>query len=281
VRSAKLLLTNVLADTSEDDQISFPDLPEAESPVRFALIRAWLGWCDQDHSCNGRDAKSKAALPTRLLDIGGPDPNVLRLHCPKGNSRVKYVALSHCWGEKHSSGAPPQFCTTDDNVESRLKRFSLSELPKTFDDAVKVTRALDIQYLWIDSLCIIQGNEKDWQHEAPLMEGIYASAYCTIAATSALDSKAGFLKRNVKCESVLVQDPTGKRIYICVDTDDSNNHVDIDDFNSHVEEAPLNTRAWVMQERVLSRRTIHFSDKQIYWECGEGVYCETFTRLKG
>jgi hypothetical protein len=99
-----------------------------------------------------------------------------------------------------------------------------------------------------------------------------ASAYCTIAATSAIDSNAGFLKRNVSSEYVYAQDASGRRFYVCTD---------IDDFDNDVEKAQLNTRAWVMQERVLSRRTIHFSANLIYFECGEGVYCENLTRLEG
>lgn len=96
------------------------------------------------------------------------------------------------------------------------------------------------------------------------MEEVFTSAYCTIAATSAADSKAGFLKRNVHSEVVCAQDPSGRRFYVCADTDDSNNHINIDNFNYYIEKAQLNTRLWVMQERVLSRRTIHFSDKQMF-----------------
>ncbi|PSN58766.1 hypothetical protein BS50DRAFT_509840 [Corynespora cassiicola Philippines] len=96
------------------------------------------------------------------------------------------------------------------NIKARREQFSFSELPKTFQDAIHVTRELRIQYLWIDSLCIIQWNEGDWEQEAQRMEGVFASAYCTIAATSAIDSKAGFLKRNVHSEVVFVQDPSGR-----------------------------------------------------------------------
>ncbi|RII24870.1 hypothetical protein CUC08_Gglean005685 [Alternaria sp. MG1] len=54
----------------------------------------------------------------------------------------------------------------------------------------------------------------------------------------------------------------------------------MDDFEKDVEQAGLNKRAWVMQERVLAKRTIHFSANQTYWECGEGVYCEDLTIMK-
>lgn len=232
-------------DNGQDIQISLPVLPEAESPTRFALLRAWLRWCDASHDCNRHDVKSKAAMPTRLLYVGDPDPNVLRLYYPKENERVKYVALSHCWGNL-TEKRKREFCTTNDNIKIRLNGFSFLILPKTFRDAVRVTRELGIQYLWIDSLCIIQWNPKDWEHEATRMEGVFASAYCTIAATSAVDSEAGFLKRNVSSECVLIQDASGRRFYICANTDDSNNYLDIDDFDDHVEKAPLNTRAWVI-----------------------------------
>lgn len=266
-----------LADPDNGIQISFPVLPEAESPTRFALLRAWLRWCDESHDCNKHHVESNTELPTRLLYVGNPDdpnydPDVLRLNRATQIDGGKYIALSHCWGELPIEDKK-QFCTTQDNIVQRLGGFSISALPKTFQDAVKVTRELRVPYLWIDSLCIIQyeDNKEDWNRESGRMEKVFSLAYCTIAATSAVHSKAGFLKRNVSTEYVLVQDASGRRFYICTG---------IDDFNNDVEKARLNTRAWVMQERVLSRRTIHFSNNQIYWECGEGVYCENLTRLK-
>jgi hypothetical protein len=258
-------------ETDEDVPIGFPVLPEAESPARFALLRAWLRLCNESHTCNALNAESKTALPSRLLYVGNPNPDALHLYCPKGNDSVEYVALSHCWGENPPTKNSPQFCTTNNNIKARLRRFSFSELPKTFQNAVQVTRELGIQYLWIDSLCIIQWNEKDWKREAKRMESVYASAYCTIAATSAVDSNAGFLKRNANSKYVYAQDALDHRFYVCTD---------IDDFDNDVGKARLNTRAWVMQERVLSRRTIHFSANQAYWECGEGIYCESLTRLE-
>ncbi|KAF2452684.1 heterokaryon incompatibility protein-domain-containing protein, partial [Lineolata rhizophorae] len=232
--------------------------------------------CNVSHVCNKHSARFE--LPTRLLYVGNPD--VLSLYCPKEGDRMQYVALSHCWGEDPPTKNNPQFCTTDDNIERRLKGFSFSELPKTFRDAVHVTRELGFQYLWIDSLCIVQWNQEDWKYEAKRMESVFASAYCTIAAASAVDSEAGFLERNIRSEYVFAQDASGRRFYICADTDNSGEQVDVDDFDDHVGKARLNTRAWALQERVLSQRTIHFSDKGVYWECSNGVYCETLTKLE-
>jgi hypothetical protein len=134
-----------------------------------------------------------------------------------------------------------------------------------------VTRELGIEYLWIDSLCIIQWNAEDWKREACRMEDVFALAYCTIAATSAVDSNAGFLARNTSTEYVRFQDSAGYQVCICTH---------MDDFGKDVEEAELNNRAWVMQERVLAKRTIHFSANQTYLECGEGVHCENLTKME-
>jgi hypothetical protein len=255
----------------DDIPIGFPVLPEPESAARFALLRTWLEWCDTNHACNRENVKLQRTSPTRLLYVGHIDPEVLLLYVPQDNEGVKYTALSHRWGNDPPSRDNPRYCTTDGNIAARLNSFSLSELPKTFQDAVRVTRELGIEYLWIDSLCIIQWNPEDWKREAGRMEDVFASAYCTIAATSAVDSNAGFLARNARTEYMRVQDTTGHQVCICTH---------MDDFEKDVQEAELNNRAWVMQERVLAKRTIHFSANQTYWECGEGVHCETLTKMK-
>lgn len=124
----------------------------------------------------------------------------------------------------------------------------LDDLPKTFQDAVKVTRGLGIQYLWIDFLCIIQGKGDDWKDESEKMEQVFASAYCTVAATSASDFNAGFLAEQVGHSGIYVQDHSNRKVYVSKI---------IANFDDDVEKANLNQRAWVMQERLLSPRTIH------------------------
>ncbi|KAH7111797.1 heterokaryon incompatibility protein-domain-containing protein [Dendryphion nanum] len=257
--------------------IGRPILSESDNRARFALLRAWLRRCDESHDCNKHQDESKSAFPTRVLYVGDPKDSgyasdFMRLVCASETSRQEYVALSHCWGNL-SVEEKKGFCTTKENCPQRRIGFKLSGLPKTFQDAVKVTRELGILYLWIDSLCIIQygDNGEDWKKESDRMESVFSAAYCTIAATAAVDSKAGFLERDISPEHVYVQDASGNQFYISTD---------IDDFDNDVGKAQLNTRAWVMQEGVLARRTIHFSANQTYWECGEGVYCENLTQLK-
>jgi Heterokaryon incompatibility protein (HET) len=67
----------------------------------------------------------------------------------------------------------------------------LPDVPKTFEDAIVVTRKLHVQYLWIDSLCIIQDDPEDWGTESLLMDQVYKNALLNIAATAASDSSGG------------------------------------------------------------------------------------------
>jgi hypothetical protein len=82
---------------------------------------------------------------------------------------AKYAALSHCWG------LYPLLTTTTSNISSHSSRppgrsgIPLSSLPRTFRDAILIKRALGLRYLWIDSLCIIQDSDVDWEREWALM----------------------------------------------------------------------------------------------------------------
>ncbi|KAE9379872.1 heterokaryon incompatibility, partial [Stipitochalara longipes BDJ] len=84
-------------------------------------------------------------------------------------------------------------CTTRKNIDKREERLKSTDLPLTFRHAIEVVRGLNMKYLWIDSLCIKQGEGGDWEEESKTMEDVYAFAYYTIATTSANDSDAGFL----------------------------------------------------------------------------------------
>jgi hypothetical protein len=153
-----------------------------------------------------------------------------------------------------------------------MSKIPHGQLPKTFSDAIKTTRALGIRYLWIDSLCIVQGRNGDFNEEASHMETVFSSAYCVIAATRATGQRDGFLSDRTERKFVPVRNrPDHDAVYAC-DV--------IDDFKGDVIEGAMNRRGWVLQERALARRTIYFTASQNYFECGNGIRCETLGTMK-
>lgn len=262
-------------------QIGFPALPPPDSSARFDLLREWLRVCDEDHPACSHYV-STADLPTRVVDIGEEATGDLRLHTftpeeKEETSRTDYIALSHCWGGL-SDKQKRKFCTTKENIEERFEEgFDFGSLPSTFRDAITVTRKLGKRYLWIDALCIVQFDDdrENWRNEVTKMEAVFRNAYCTIAATSAKDPTSGFLRRapteRPDRQFIKLDSASHGRIYVSSIADN---------FHEDVDRAMLNQRAWVLQERALSRRTIHFAANQAYFECGDSVRCETLTRLR-
>lgn len=245
-------------------QFGLPQLPRPVSGVQISLLRQWLRTCDQSHRCLD---PSKPQMPTRLIDVGTTSEPKLRLIETENMACEKYVALSHCWGDIPEN---LKFCTYRGNIDEHKRQMGFNRLPKNFQDTVTITRKLQIQYLWIDSICIIQKDKVDWEAEAGNMENVFSAAYCTIAASSAESSLVGILHERKPRPCVTVETPTG-RLYFCKT---------IDNFHDDVEQSVLNSRGWVLQERALSQRTLHFTANQIYFECGQAVHCETLTKLR-
>ncbi|CAH0000178.1 unnamed protein product [Clonostachys byssicola] len=247
-----------------------PLLTEMGSPQQKKLLNAWIDLCNKTHDCSLDTANGTAAgrhMPTRLIFVGDDCTSTIRLVDSIELSNDNYVALSHRWGDVSNQ---KMVRTTVSNIDDFKREIRFESLPKTFQDAVKLTRVIGVPFLWIDSLCIIQGDEEDWAREAARMEGVFSSAYCVFAATSAKSSLEGFLGDREPRPSVAVN-TSRSRMYLSKY---------IDNFEKDVEHGLLNTRGWVLQERALARRTIHITSTQIYWECGQGIYCETLAQLE-
>lgn len=234
--------------------------------------------CDNNHRCVSPLPAGQAAatVPTRLIFVGSPSQPGLRLvHPPRcgAGPPPRYVALSHCWGSDVPESQ--RFCTYRTNIDEHKRGIRFDRLPSSFRDAVTLTRSLGVEYLWIDSVCIIQRDEDDWEAESGRMEDVFSSAYCTVAASSAPSSLAGFLGRRGReprpCCTVGGDGHRGGPFYLCKS---------IDDFERDVESSILNSRGWVLQERALSRRIIHMAENQIYLECYQGIHSETLARIQ-
>lgn len=221
------------------------------------LIQEWMRDCCANHSeCNFLNGANRfPRLPTRVIDLEKVETGEIKLWEP-GTFHGQYIALSHRWGSTTESVTK----TTKANLDSRLRGFPVTDLPQTFLDAVEVTRSLRIKYLWIDSLCIVQDDEDDWNTESDKMGELYFNSFVTIAATRADNSMHGFLGPRNETPIVRIGETSGDHFYVTIPRGYWTRI-------ESIEHAPLNRRAWVLQERALSPRIVHFTEAQIYWEC--------------
>ncbi|KAH8809995.1 heterokaryon incompatibility protein-domain-containing protein [Hyaloscypha sp. PMI_1271] len=184
------------------------------------------------------------------------------------------MTLSHCWGSL-------QILTTKkDNLNAHKQGIDLTTLPKTFQDAIEVTRSIGIKYLWIDSLCIIQDDIEDWARESSKMASIYRNSYLTLAATGAKDGSEGLYKpREAEIFSVgfNAHGNMGEKATLLARRGKKHDCFQSWNPETHWGEdmsEPLMERAWVYQERLLSRRLLHFASDEMIWECRTVSDCE-------
>ena len=160
--------------------------------------------------------------------------------------------------------------TTSENYQLNRKGVSLASLPKSFRDAVDFTRKLEIRYLWIDSLCIVQDDDEDWRRESANMDEIYQNAFLTISALNSTNCDSGLYRTALRQAHrlELVDEPGCRRnIYV---RERLKHPGEYTEFTERAREAfPLMTRAWAYQERLLSPRILHFASSELIWSCTE------------
>ncbi|OCL04832.1 HET-domain-containing protein, partial [Glonium stellatum] len=234
-------------------------------------IRSWLDNCDRHHkSCQPSKSPNQVGpLPKRVLDLSDN-----RILLTESFGKVgHYVALSHTWGKEEF------LTTTNDTLFERMRGIDFQDLPRTFRDAVNLTRLLGIRYLWIDSLCIIQGDKLDWEEQSAAMANIYSRCYLNIAATRSSSAVEGCLGAR-KCEVRSFRVPTNslrtsQAVRVRLALNSSHEAVEKARWSQkNKETAPLLQRAWVYQEQTLSPRTIHLHANEMVWVCKAQQLCE-------
>ncbi|KAK5651449.1 hypothetical protein OQA88_12456 [Cercophora sp. LCS_1] len=171
--------------------------------------------------------------------------------------------------------------TTRDNLlRHQVEGIPVSHLTRTFQDAINLTVQLGLAYIWIDSLCIIQGDAADWATESVTMASVYGGAHLVIAATCGKDGKDGlYPPRNPlqQFDLPLGQSTGSVRVLIKSFEPGAWNHqawqfgtwTPSSDFD-----LALHRRAWTFQERLLAKRIVHFSPLEMIWECWTSSSCE-------
>lgn len=236
-------------------------LARPDSDINFARIRDWLNNCKHHHpmcqiAMSGEKLDDKGettSLPTRVIDVGDEPFSIPKLRT-SNEEQGPYVALSYCWGTCEVVK------TLSTNIESFHKALPLDRLPQTIKDAITVTRRLGFRYLWVDALCIIQDDHDDWAAEAKRMSSVYQYAFLTIAAISGVEATSG----------LFTPKPPEQSVYI----DGLQFSMPLATLDEELDRSKWNTRGWVMQERFLSRRLVHYAHSQLYFECKEGYISE-------
>ncbi|KAL9127217.1 MAG: hypothetical protein Q9217_003855 [Psora testacea] len=224
----------------------------------YQTVHGWLHDCLHEHAECVRERNS--LLPSRVLDVGDVSRgNNLRLHLSAMNERGRYIALSYCWGKAQS------VTTNTHNVKEYSQRLPLDALHQSVRDAVIVTRKLNIRYLWVDALCILQDDAEDKAKEINVMCDIYKNAFLTIVASRANNVDDGFLSA---CLPPFKSDQPDVRYrfpYYC--KDNRIGEIWLETIYGETHPEPLNMRGWALQEGVLSPRALIYKPSSVEWQC--------------
>jgi hypothetical protein len=207
-------------------------------------------------------------LPRRILAIGKKDGDNISLEETNG-STGRYACLSWCWGKL----LPLR--TVHANLTQHKRSILWSQLPTAFQNAIGIARRLNISYLWIDALCIIQDDKHDWETESAKMAEIYGNAFLTLCAAASKDSTESLFQ---SLSSNFTQQELKGYADIFVRTPILHEHlIDLSTFTEAAsipkDAHPIFYRAWTFQEMSLSPRVIFFGKYEISWRCQCTVLC--------
>jgi hypothetical protein len=244
--------------------------------------------------------QSEAWFPDRLIRIARSEKGAITARLVlKSNSAdfpstntapITYLSLSHCWGPSPNPSLPlggrADSVLTESTLSTWQASLPLSSLPLAFQHAITVCAWLEFEYIWIDSLCIMQDSLQDWEAQSAVMGDVYKFAFLNIAALSMLSDFEGFISSRdarvtfgfrASFSTILNRGLDEKNSKECILLcgkarllwDFANDTPGVNGFS-----APLFTRAWVYQERSLARRILAFDKSRVYWACDEASHCE-------
>lgn len=247
----------------------------------FDSVSQWFDACTgSNHSaCNAhrKQAGRKLSRPSRLLHFrrANNQSKMVQLIEVQTEETYRYATLSHRWGKDHAE--PPKLSRHGNDHDTlsyntMIEGISTSVLPRIFQQALEIVQSCDLEYLWIDCLCIIQdkdvhGRNHDWEREASKVGDIYAGGLFNIAAINSDDSDGSLLPETKEFMAPVIWHPTLKALVRAIPDSDS-------EFERRVLSKELLSRGWVFQEVVLAPAILFCTNKQMWWLCNEGRYCQ-------
>ncbi|KAK0647208.1 heterokaryon incompatibility protein-domain-containing protein, partial [Cercophora newfieldiana] len=198
------------------------------------------------HDCHPQHGAELNEWPSRILEISEKERTVKLVAFNPSSMVMHYTALSYCWGSKEELERKPNRMTTKVTHDTYMATgIPIHDLPLTIRQAVWITQYLGQRYIWVDSLCIIQDDNSDWEVEALKMATVYSMATVTIIAASSTSCHSGFRHKGTNSKTA----------------------VDFKHLNA------IDQRGWTYQEEHLSTRYLKFTEDDIQWECSAGTIC--------
>jgi hypothetical protein len=256
-----------------------------EDPGRYAGSSFWKAfrrvvtaltgstWFHEKDRRYGADQNNFAPiLPKRMIQLGAKAKKA-KLVATTTNVTVPYAALSYCWGE----GAT--FMTDKDTQKDYEKDIPMEELPQTIKDAFCLTKELGLDYIWVDAICIVQGDQYEWEEESQKMGHIYSNAKIVLAATRSASVKQGLftrrstipLSRDIPARGGTMRARRNLNHEIIISCRTKSDYW----WEKYIKATfPLLTRGWGFQERMLATRIVHFTPSELVWECQRSRRCE-------
>ncbi|KAH4814367.1 hypothetical protein HBH61_068890 [Parastagonospora nodorum] len=232
-QSASRIKSNRCVNSRIDVQTASALRVVPEAGIDRSLVKRWLSECIEHHSvCGAGKHDGYAAL--LFIDV--------RRKCLVLTTNAGYFALSYVWGKTE------QFLLKQENIVELSEDGALhkhwDKLANVLKDAITFVDNLSEQYLWVDTLCIIQ--DSPGRHTfLSRMNEVYRAATCTLVAmdsTNAISYLPGFVVR--------------KR----------------SDLASASNTSVYESRAWTFQQRTLSSRCLYFMKEQVYFQCQESIW---------
>lgn len=242
-----------------------------DSSMNFPLIKRWIHICDSEHINTCRDESDGISAPLLNLIAQG---RLRFLDVTLGaivavDNMQRYLALSYVWVDAMKgfmARMPATVLPTTLGRES-VRPIERHSLPKTLREVWSFMEMIGERYVWVDALCVNQSDAEETAALIPEMGSIYGNAYFTIIAATGHDADAGLYPSKKGREDPTMFNWHGKRCALLPSVEDP---------ESVVGRSKWASRAWTYQERLLSRRSLVFTDSELFFTCGQTTYREAY-----
>ncbi|KAL8725200.1 MAG: hypothetical protein Q9166_007508 [cf. Caloplaca sp. 2 TL-2023] len=232
----------------------------------IAEANGWLRICHDKHT-ECRNLGRSRRNPTNLISI---DSTSGKLRLVEGSKldHVDYVALSYTWGKGSATEDEEANIeaaqTKEENLHQRREGFPMAGLPGTVLDAIRLTLSLDLGYIWIDAICIVQ--PFGWNEEVSKMDEVYGNSYVTLATCSSMKAteQIPYFREAWRYKTGACRLYSGHWLA----------NVDMP-LNEIRRRSTLSTRAWTLQEERLTPRILYVCGQRMYWSCSVSQQVET------